>query len=81
MQAATAWLNGDFKEERDQDRGRDDVYGKGFRPKVVERVGVGWDVGEVEEEGEGGAVLGVVGDWWDRGGGGSGVGRRGGGGG
>ena len=30
---------------------------------VVEEVGVGWDVGGVEEEGEGGAALGIVVDW------------------
>ena len=36
------------------------VGGTGLR--VVEEVWVGWDVGGVEEEGEGGAVLGVVED-------------------
>ena len=35
--------------------------------RIVEGVGGGWDVGGVEEEGEGGAVLGVMENWWDGG--------------
>ena len=42
------------------------VGGTGRR--VVEEVGVGWDVGGVEDEGEGGAMLGIVEDWCDGGG-------------
>ena len=41
------------------------VEGTGRR--VVEEVGVGWDVGGVEEEGDGRAVLEVVVGWWNRG--------------
>ena len=38
------------------------VGGTGRR--VVEGVGGRWDVGGDGEGGEGGAVLGIVGDWW-----------------